>query len=63
MMFAPDAESMPAGQRAGLQEERLRALVDRLLAAGGVQAERLRSAGVTPGGGVGLSDLPQLPMT
>ena len=63
MMFEPDAESMPAEQRAGLQEERLRALVDRLLAADGVQAERLRSAGVTSGGDVGLADLPQLPMT
>jgi phenylacetate-coenzyme A ligase PaaK-like adenylate-forming protein len=63
MMFEPDAESMPAEQLAGLQEERLRVLVDRLLAADGVQAERLRSAGVTSGGGVALSDLPQLPMT
>ena len=34
MMFEPDAESMPAEQRAGLQEQRLRALVDRLLALG-----------------------------
>ena len=31
-MFKPDAESMPAGQHTGLQEERLRVLVDRLLA-------------------------------
>ena len=63
MMFEPDAESMPAEQRAGLQEERLRALVDRLLTLDGVQAERLRSAGVTSGGDVGLADLPRLPMT
>src|SRR5580704_15591235 len=63
MMFEPDAESMPAEQLAALQEDRLRGLVDRLLAADGVQAERLRSAGVTSGGGVALSDLPQLPMT
>ena len=47
MMFEPDAEAMPAEQRAGLQESRLRALVDRLLARDGVQAERLRAAGVT----------------
>jgi phenylacetate-coenzyme A ligase PaaK-like adenylate-forming protein len=63
MMFEPDAESMPAEQRAGLQELRLRALVDRLLALDGVQAERLRSAGVTAGSALGLRDLPRLPMT
>ena len=51
MMFEPDAESMPPEQRAVLQEGRLRALVDRLLAADGVQAERLRAAGVTSGAG------------
>ena len=62
-MFEPDAESMPAEQLAGLQQERLRVLVDRLLAADGVQAERLATAGVTSGGGVGLADLPRLPMT
>ena len=33
-MFEPEAESMPAEQRAGLQQERLRGLVDRLLATG-----------------------------
>ena len=54
MMFEPEAESMPAEQRAGLQEQRLRGLVDRLLALDGVQAERLRSAGVTAGGDLGL---------
>ena len=32
-MFEPEAESMPAEQRAGLQQERLRGLIDRLLAA------------------------------
>jgi phenylacetate-CoA ligase len=63
MMFEPEAESMPAEQRAGLQEQRLRGLVDRLLALDGVQAERLRSAGVTAGGALGLGDLPRLPMT
>ncbi len=63
MMFEPDAESMPAEWRAELQQERLRALVDRLLAVDGVQAERLRSAGVTAGSALGLGDLPRLPMT
>jgi phenylacetate-coenzyme A ligase PaaK-like adenylate-forming protein len=62
-MFEPEAESMPAEQRAGLQQERLRSLVDRLLAASGVQAERLSQAGVTAGADVGLSDLPRLPFT
>ena len=45
MMFEPDAESMPAEQRAGVQEERLRVLVDRLLAAGGFR----RSGSGRPG--------------
>jgi phenylacetate-coenzyme A ligase PaaK-like adenylate-forming protein len=63
MMFEPDAEAMPVEERAKVQEERLRGLVDRLLAAGGVQAERLRSAGVVRGADVGLDDLPRLPLT
>ncbi len=62
-MFEPEAESMPAEQRAGLQQERLRSLVDRLLAAKGVQAERLSQAGITTGADVGLGDLPRLPFT
>jgi phenylacetate-CoA ligase len=62
-MFEPEAESMPAEQRAGLQQERLRSLVDRLLAANGVQAERLSQAGITTGADVGLGDLPRLPFT
>ena len=48
-MFEPEAETMPAAQRARLQGERLSGLVDRLLAAGGPQARRLREAGVQPG--------------
>ncbi|HEV3290348.1 MAG TPA: phenylacetate--CoA ligase [Streptosporangiaceae bacterium] len=63
-MFEPELEAMPDGQRARLQLARLRGLMDRLLANGGVQAERLRQAGV--GGGqdiTGLDDLPRLPMT
>ncbi len=62
-IFEPEAESMPAEQRAGLQQERLRDLVDRLLAAKGVQAERLSQAGITAGADVALTDLARLPMT
>jgi len=61
-MFEPGAEAMPAEELAGLQEQRLRGLVSRLLAAGGLQAERLRAAGVTAPDGVALADLPRLPM-
>jgi phenylacetate-coenzyme A ligase PaaK-like adenylate-forming protein len=62
-MFEPDAESMPQEQLTELQQERLRGLVDRLLAAGGVQAGRLKDAGVSSGADVALADLPRLPMT
>jgi phenylacetate-coenzyme A ligase PaaK-like adenylate-forming protein len=62
-MFEPDAESMPAEQRAGLQQERLRGLIDRLIEAGGVQGQRLKATGVTGGGDVTLDDLPRLPVT
>src|SRR3984885_9642599 len=62
-MFEPDAESMPPEQLAGLQQHRLRGLVDRLLAADGVQAGRLREAGVSEGADITLADLPGLPMT
>jgi phenylacetate-coenzyme A ligase PaaK-like adenylate-forming protein len=62
-MFEPEAESMPPEQRAGLQQDRLRALVSRLLAADGVQAQRLRAAGVSGGADVALGDLSRLPMT
>jgi phenylacetate-coenzyme A ligase PaaK-like adenylate-forming protein len=63
-MLEPALEAMPEGERAGLQLERLRGLVGRLLANGGVQAERLKQAGV--GGGpdiTSLDDLSTLPMT
>jgi len=63
MMFEPELESMPPEQRAAAQQERLRALVDRLLGLDGLQAERLRAAGVTGGGDVALADLPRLPAT
>ena len=61
-MFEPGAEAMPAEELASLQEQRLRGLVSRLLTAGGLQAERLRAAGVTGPDGVALADLPRLPM-
>jgi phenylacetate-CoA ligase len=61
-MFEPGAEAMPAEELASLQSERLRALVGRLLTVGGVQAERLRAAGVTAPDGITLADLPRLPM-
>ena len=63
MMFEPEAESMPPEQRAVVQLERLRTLVDRLLSLDGVQAERLREAGVAAGADVSLEDLPRLPTT
>jgi phenylacetate-coenzyme A ligase PaaK-like adenylate-forming protein len=62
-MFEPDAESMPAEKRAEVQQERLRSLVDRLLAADGVQGQRLKAIGITGGADVTLHDLPRLPMT
>src|SRR6266705_6179848 len=62
-MFEPLAESMPVEQRAVLQAERLRGLVDRLLAAGGLQAGRLAEAGVTSGADVTFDGLARLPTT
>src|SRR5580658_1102871 len=62
-MFEAGAESMPPEQRAVLQAGRLRALIDRLIAAQGVQARRLAEAGVTGGGDVSLENLAALPTT
>jgi phenylacetate-coenzyme A ligase PaaK-like adenylate-forming protein len=62
MMFEPEAESMPPQQRAELQQDRLRGLVDRLLAADGVLGGRIRSVGVDRGRDIGLDDLPRLPL-
>jgi phenylacetate-coenzyme A ligase PaaK-like adenylate-forming protein len=62
-MFDPQAEAMPRDERAELQRDRLRALVDRLLAAGGPAGKRLRDAGAGGGASVALSDLPSLPAT
>jgi len=61
-VFDP-AESVSTDERAALQTERLRALVDRLLAADGPQARTLRAAGVDAGAGLTLDDLPRLPTT
>jgi phenylacetate-CoA ligase len=58
----PDAEGIAPQRRRIVQERRLRALVDRLLAADGLQAERLRAAGVTSGVEVDLAALARLPM-
>jgi phenylacetate-CoA ligase len=54
---------MPAPELARLQDERLGSLIDRLLAADGLQAGRLRAAGVTGGSGLATADLPRLPTT
>jgi phenylacetate-coenzyme A ligase PaaK-like adenylate-forming protein len=56
-------ETMSRDERAVLQQARLRAMIDRLVAAGGVQGERLREAGVTGGADAGLGDLAKLPFT
>lgn len=60
-MILDPAETMSVDARTALQQRRLRKLVDRLLAAGGLQAERLREAGVDAGAGLTLADLPRLP--
>lgn len=62
-MFDPAAEAMATDERAELQERRLRELVDRLVAADGVQGRRLAAAGVTGGSDVSLADLGKLPTT
>jgi len=61
-MYEPEAESMPAEELAGLQLERLRALVDRLIAAGGLQGTRLKEAGVSAGADVNFATMARLPM-
>jgi phenylacetate-CoA ligase len=56
-------ETMSRDERSALQQTRLRDLVGRLVAAGGVQGGRLREAGITGGADVGLGDLAKLPFT
>src|SRR5258708_6989996 len=63
VMFEPEAEAMPTEQLRALQIGRLRVLIDRLLAAGGLQATRLADVGVTAGAEVSLDDLARLPTT
>jgi phenylacetate-CoA ligase len=58
----PDAEGCAPGQRRELQQQRLGELVDRLLRADGLQARRLRGAGVRGGADVSLEDLAKLPL-
>lgn len=62
-MVMPETEGADPDRRRELQEKRLKGLVDRLLAAGGVQGARLRECGVRSGAEVGLDDLPLLPFT
>jgi phenylacetate-CoA ligase len=61
MIFDP-VESISVDERAALQTQRLRGLVNSLLAVdGGRQGERLRAAGIDSGTEVTLADLPHLP--
>jgi phenylacetate-CoA ligase len=62
-MYEPEAEAMPADERAALQAGLLRRLIDRLLDVDGEQGRRLRAAGVGSGADVDLDDLPRLPTT
>jgi phenylacetate-coenzyme A ligase PaaK-like adenylate-forming protein len=63
-VFEPGGECLPPAELAALQETRLRGLIDRLLAVpGGLQAARLRDAGVTGGADVTLAGLAGLPAT
>jgi len=58
----PDAEGIDPERRREVQQRRLSALVDRLIAAGGLQAARLADAGVLAGADVPLDRLAELPM-
>src|SRR3954469_10316819 len=62
-MFDPRAEAMSVDERNAVQGHRLGDLIDRLLAADGVQGRRLREAGVSAGAAVGMRDLHSLPTT
>ncbi len=60
-LVEPDAEGVDPQRRREQQQRRLRQLVDRLLSAGGLQAGRLRDAGVSAGADVSLDELHRLP--
>jgi phenylacetate-CoA ligase len=60
-LVEPDAEGVDPQRRRELQQRRLVRLVDRLLTADGLQAARLRDAGVRAGADVTLDDLHRLP--
>ncbi|SPT49480.1 phenylacetate--CoA ligase family protein [Actinomadura madurae] len=62
-MFDPKAEAMSLDERAALQRHRLWGMVDRLLAADGVQGRRLKDTGVEGGSDVTLAELRNLPFT
>src|SRR5437764_8235419 len=62
-MYDAAAEAMSVDERSALQARRLRALVDRLLTADGLQAKRLRDAGVASGADARLDALASLPTT
>nr|CEL21038.1 Phenylacetate-coenzyme A ligase [Kibdelosporangium sp. MJ126-NF4] len=57
----PDAEGVAPELRRQVQQRRLGQVVDRVLATGNLQAERLRAAGVTGAKDVTLDDLHRLP--
>jgi phenylacetate-CoA ligase len=61
-LVEPDAEGISPDQRRDVQERRLRQLATRLLAAGGLQADRLRDCGVTESNSITIEDLHRLPM-
>lgn len=56
------AEGMDPHRRWEVQQQRLTDLIDRLLAAGGVQGRRLRDAGISSGNDVNLDQLHLLPL-
>jgi phenylacetate-CoA ligase len=60
-LVEPDAEGVVPDLRRQVQERRLKDLVDRLLAAGGLQAQRLVDGGISRGADVSLDDLGRLP--